>query len=93
MWNARPFRRGERVRANFQGQGQWVGAVVVGTFVGNVVNVGDSVVGAALGLAVRSAKVASSQKLGSTAVAAKETCAAHVIHPVRTQRDAARMHR
>ena len=50
-----------------------VGAVVVGTFVGNVVNVGDSAVGAALGLAVRSAKVVSSQKLGSTAVAAKES--------------------
>ena len=30
MWNARPFRRGERVHANFQGQGRWVGAVVVG---------------------------------------------------------------
>jgi hypothetical protein len=29
MWNARPFRRGERVLANYQGQGRWMGAVVI----------------------------------------------------------------
>ena len=31
MWS-RPFRRGERVLAHFQGQGPWFGAIVTGCY-------------------------------------------------------------